>query len=123
MIIVLGMVPMLCGFATVRSAGDDVALKIETDIDGVPVLLRRAAPDALVILFESQNVRVAAGLDARLRLPLRKAVSPCNRRVRVVRIRRVHGIVAGTALRRWLLCKSRTNEQSKSCGNYQQLSH
>ena len=44
----------------------DVALEVELDVDLLPALHGRAGPNAVVVLLEAGNLRIAAGFDLRL---------------------------------------------------------
>src|SRR4051812_47710570 len=81
--------------------GSDVALKVEAHRDALAVLHRLPTPDALIVLAQLAHIGEAIRLDARLRLPLGKAVRTCDGRSWVRRsVRGVDGRRVGITIRR-----------------------
>ena len=74
-------------------AGDDVALKIQADIDRFAVPHRGTAPDALVVLFQAANIAEAFRLYARLGLTFGEAVRARDRRPGIISVFAVNGLV------------------------------
>src|SRR2546430_17697799 len=62
-----------------RARLDHIALVIETDVDGLAVLCRAAAPHTVVVLLQVADVGEAHLFDAGLGFAFRKAVATSNR--------------------------------------------
>jgi hypothetical protein len=67
-------------------AGDDVALKIQADIDRFSVPHSGSAPDALIVLFQATNIGVALRLDAGPGLTFGEAVRAGDRRTGIISV-------------------------------------
>src|ERR1700747_2255139 len=101
-----------------RLIADHVALEIECNIHGFPVLNGFATPDRLIVLFETADVRIAMLLDLLARLTFGEAV------LAGYRSGACFGITAIRGDRRWRrrvvrgrrLCNDvRRQEQRKAC--------
>ena len=60
--------PNNCFLVLLMLLSDDIALKIQADIYRFPTRHSGAAPDTLVVLFQSAKIGVALRLDARFGL-------------------------------------------------------
>src|SRR6185312_10467704 len=74
-------------------SGNDVALKIQADIDRFSVPHGGAAPDALIVLFQAANIAKALRLDARLGLTFSETVRAGDRRPGIIPVFAVDGFV------------------------------
>lgn len=77
--------------------GDDVALKVQANVNRLSVLHSFATPDTAVVLFQVGYVVVAARLDARFGLTFGEAVGARDGSVRTGLTLAVYGLVVRTA--------------------------
>src|ERR1700741_3199477 len=104
-------------------AGDDVALKIQADIDRFSVPHSGSAPDALIVLFQATNIGVALRLDAGLGLTFGEAVRAGDRRTGIISVLAVDGFVVWPLVGGRILCQRATRRKDEGDHRNRYRSH